>query len=253
MLLAVNIGNTNIRFAVFSGDEQIQTWTINSKPYRTEDEFFAKFSSMYRPFNIKKEEIHDIVIGSVVPALTMPAHNALNKIHGFAPMVVDRNTPSPIVQYSQQMGTDLYANAVAAHCQGYEGKKIVIDFGTALTFLGIDEKGEVGGVVISPGINTALKSLVGETAQLPEIELVRPQKVLGKDTASCMQSGMVYGYLSMIDGMIDRINDEVGEKCFVIATGGLGGIYAPLTSKITLDDRLHTIKGLKILYELNKK
>ncbi len=252
MLLAVNIGNSNMRFAVFDGEQQLRTWTINSKPYRTEDELFAKFSSMYKPFGIDYKQITDIVIGSVVPVLTLRIQGALRDIHGFEPMIVDRNTPSSVQHKSNQMGTDLYANAVAAHYGNYPAYKIIIDFGTALTFLGIDSVGEVGGVVISPGINTAMKSLVGETAQLPEIELIRPKKVLGLDTVSCMQSGMVYGYLSMIEGMIDRINREVGSDAFVISTGGLGGIFSPLTTKIQVDDRLHTIKGLKKLYELNR-
>jgi type III pantothenate kinase len=252
MLLAVNIGNTNIRFAVFKSETDIITWTINSKPYRTEYEFFAKFSNMYKPFGINKEEITDIVIGSVVPPLTTSIKIALQRIHKFKPMVVDRNTPSAIQHSSNQIGTDLYANAVAAHYQDYKGKKIVIDFGTALTFLGINEDAKVGGVVIAPGIITALNSLVGETAQLPTIELKAPKNVLGSDTETCMQSGMVYGFLSMVEGMIDRINKEFGEECFVISTGGVGGVYKPLTNKINADDRLHTIKGLKILYELNK-
>lgn len=252
MLLAVNIGNTNLRFAVFKSETEIITWTINSKPYRTEYEFFAKFSNMYEPFGLSKEDITDIVIGSVVPPLTVSVKIALHRIHKFKPMVVDRHTPSEIVHTSNQMGTDLYANAVAAHYQGYKGKKIVIDFGTALTFLGINEDGKVRGVVIAPGIITALNSLVGETAQLPTIELRAPESVLGTDTETCMQSGMVYGFLSMVEGMIDRINAEVGEKSVVISTGGVGGVYKPLTDKIDIDDRLHTIKGLKILYELNK-
>ena len=252
MLLAVNIGNTNLRFAVFKSETEIITWTINSKPYRTEYEFFAKFSNMYEPFGIEKYDITDIVIGSVVPPLTASVKIALQKIHKFKPMVVDRNTPSAIKHKSNQMGTDLYANAVAAHYQNYQGKKIVIDFGTALTFLGIDESANVGGVVIAPGIITALNSLVGETAQLPTVELKAPKTVLGSDTESCMQSGMVYGFLSMVEGMIDRINAEEGDKCYVISTGGVGGVYKSLTDKIDIDDRLHTIKGLKILYELNK-
>ncbi|MCA4775889.1 type III pantothenate kinase [Empedobacter falsenii] len=252
MLLAVNIGNTNLRFAVFKSEKEIITWTINSKPYRTEYEFFAKFSNMYEPFGISKDDITDIVIGSVVPPLTTNVKIALQRIHKFKPMVVDRHTPSEIVHTSNQMGTDLYANAVAAHYQDYKGKKIVIDFGTALTFLGINEDGKVRGVVIAPGIITALNSLVGETAQLPTIELRAPEKVLGSDTETCMQSGMVYGFLSMVEGMVDRINAEAGEKSVVISTGGVGGVYKPLTNKIDIDDRLHTIKGLKILYELNK-
>ncbi len=252
MLLAVNIGNTNIRFAVFKSETDIITWTINSKPYRTEYEFFAKFSNMYEPFGIDKDDITDIVIGSVVPPLTASVKIAFQRMHKFKPMIVDRNTPSAVGHTSNQMGTDLYANAVAAHYQNYKGKKIVIDFGTALTFLGINDDGEVRGVVIAPGIITALNSLVGETAQLPTVELKAPKTVLGTDTESCMQSGMVYGFLSMVEGMIDRINAEAGEDCYVISTGGVGGVYKSLTNKIQVDDRLHTIKGLKILYELNK-
>lgn len=252
MLLVVNIGNSNIRFAVFKTDDSVVTWTINSKPARTEYEFFAKFSNMYEPFGISKEDITDIVIGSVVPPLTMNVKIALRKIHGFNPMVVDRSTPGGVIQYSKQMGTDLYANAVAAHNLYPPKKKIVIDFGTALTFLAINEEGEVTGVSIAPGINTALNSLVGETAQLPEIELVVPDTVLGRDTVTCMQSGMMFGYISMVEGMISRINKELGEECYVISTGGLGGVYKPLTETIDINDRLHTIKGLKILYELNK-
>jgi type III pantothenate kinase len=252
MLLAVNIGNSNIRFAVFRSETDIITWTINTKPYRTEYEFFAKFSNMYEPFGIDKEDITDIVIGSVVPPLTASVKIAFQRMHNFKPMIVDRNTPSAIVHKSNQMGTDLYANAVAAHYQSYKGKKIIIDFGTALTFLGIDAEANVGGVVIAPGIITALNSLVGETAQLPTVELKAPKTVLGSDTEACMQSGMVYGFLSMVEGMIDRINAEEGEECYVISTGGVGGVYKALTNKIHTDDRLHTIKGLKILYELNK-
>ncbi|MPN39459.1 Type III pantothenate kinase [bioreactor metagenome] len=103
------------------------------------------------------------------------------------------------------------------------------------------------GVIIAPGIITSLNSLVGETAQLPEIELVKPKKVLGLDTVSCMQSGMVYGFLGMVEGFIDRINKEVEEDCFVVATGGVSHIYAPLTDKIHVADRLHTLKGLYFL------
>lgn len=251
MLLAVNIGNSNMRFGVFKSEEEIISWTINTKPYRTEDECFAKFNSMYTPFELKKEDITEIVIGSVVPPMTESVVNSLFRIHGIKPIVVDRNTPSGVKHKSKQMGSDLYANAVAAH-ELYKGKKIVIDFGTALTFTGIDENGNTLGVVIAPGIKTALKSLIDETAQLPEIELKEPETVLGFDTVSCMQSGMVYGFTSFVEGMIDRINQEVKDKCYVIATGGMSYVYAPLTDKIDSQDVLHTIKGLKYLGKKNK-
>lgn len=240
-----------MRFGVFQPYGEIISWTINSKPYRTEDECFAKFSAMYEPFGLQKEDITAIVVGSVVPALTTPVFNSLNKIHHIKPVVVDRDSKSKIQHTSKQMGTDLFANAVAAH-EFYEGKKIIVDFGTALTFTGIDESGKTMGVAIAPGVKTALKSLTGETAQLPEIEIKEPERVLGFDTASCMQSGMVYGFLGMVEGMIDRINNEVNEECFVIATGGMSYTYAPLSKKIHMQDALHTIKGLAALYDLNK-
>lgn len=248
MLLAVNIGNSNMRFGVFKSDDEIISWYINTKPYRTEDECYAKFNSMYGPFGLKKEDITEIVIGSVVPPLTNNVSNALYRIHGIEPQIVDRYTPSIVQHSSKQMGTDLYANAVAAHAL-YPGKKIIIDFGTALTFTGVDENGKILGVSIAPGIQTSLNCLVEGTAQLPEIELKAPSKSLGMDTESCMQSGMVFGFLGMVESMIDRINQEVGGKCFVVATGGMSYTFAPLTDKIDKQDALHTIKGLKFLYK----
>lgn len=252
MLLAVNIGNTNIRFGIFKPDGEILSWTINTKPYGTEDECFAKFNGMYDPFGIEKEDIAEIVIGSVVPLLTPAVYNSLRRIHHTEPLIVNRETPSAVQHASKQMGTDLYANAVAAQ-SFYKEKKIIIDFGTALTFTAVDASGKVIGVSIAPGVNTALNSLIGETAQLPEIEIKPPANVLGLDTESCMQSGMVYGFLSMVEGMIDRINEEIKDKCFVIATGGMSGVYASLTDKIDVQDYLHTIKGLAELYRMNKK
>ncbi|HUH35044.1 MAG TPA: type III pantothenate kinase [Moheibacter sp.] len=252
MLLVVNIGNSNIRFGVFQSKEILDSWTINTRPYRTEDEFFAKFNSMYEPFGYHKNDFEEIVMASVVPPLTHPIEQALTRIHGFSPTVIDRNSPSSVQHRSKQIGTDLYANAVAAQ-ELYEGHKIVIDFGTALTFIGIGPNGESLGVSIGPGIQTALNSLVGATAQLPEIEMKAPEKVLGFNTEACMQSGMIYGYLSLIEGMIDRINQEIGAESVVIATGGLSGIYAPLTSKINHQDQMHTLKGIVEIYRFTQK
>ncbi len=250
MLLAVNIGNSSIRFGIFKENKCIHSWIINSKADRTEDEFYALFKGYYLQYSINEKKLNQIVVGSVVPKHTEPVCLALRKIHGFSPFLVTRDTPSPIKHESNQMGTDLYANAVGAYAS-FKKKCVVIDFGTALTFTGIDYDGTMLGVVIAPGINTALQSLVGNTAQLPDIELTAPEKVLGLETVACMQSGMVYGYLSMIEGLIDRIKNEIGEDTYVIATGGLCYVFESLTDKINYTDKLHTIKGLKSLYELN--
>ncbi|MBA5247026.1 type III pantothenate kinase [Marnyiella aurantia] len=245
--IVINIGNTNIRFGLFDDDNCDISWIINTKPYRTSDELQMQFMMMYHAHKIDASEVDRIIIGSVVPQLTYDITRAIQKMHNRRPVLVDRKTPSPVQPKSEQMGTDIYANLVAAHYMYPERKKIIFDFGTALTASCLDEHGETIGVIIAPGIITSLNSLIHDTAQLPEIELIKPKSVLGLDTVSCMQSGMVYGYLGMVEGFIDRINDEVQDQCFVIATGGVSHVYKPLTEKIHVADRLHTLKGLYYL------
>lgn len=246
-IIVINIGNTNIRFGLFRQDICEISWTINTKPYKTSDELFVQFLTLYQYYQINVEEIEKVIVGSVVPQLTYDISRAIEKIHNKKPILVDRNTPSAVVPKSKQMGTDIYANLVAAHFLYPNRKKIIIDFGTALTVSCITENADTLGAIIAPGIITSLNSLVSQTAQLPEIELKKPKSILGLDTVTCMQSGMVYGYLGMVEGFIARINDEVGEECFVVATGGVSHVYKPLTDKIHVADRLHTLKGLYFL------
>ncbi len=245
--IVINIGNTNIRFGLFDDDNCDISWVINTKPYRTRDELYAQFSMLYQTYKIEPENIDKIIIGSVVPQLTLDIASAIEKLHLKKPILVDRNTASGVQAKSKQMGTDIYANLVAAQNLYPDRKKIVIDFGTALTASCVTESGETLGVIIAPGIITSLNSLVNQTAQLPEIELKKPKSVLGNDTVTCMQSGMVYGFLGMVEGFIDRINEEVNDDCFVVATGGVSHVYKPLTNKIHVADRLHTLKGLYFL------
>jgi type III pantothenate kinase len=236
-----------VRFGLFEDDQCTTSWIINTKPYRTRDEFFVQFKILYQTYNVDVTKVDKIIIGSVVPQLTHDISSALYKIHGLEAVIVDRKTHSPVHHKSNQMGTDIYANLVAAHFLYPDKKKIILDFGTALTASCIDKDGEVLGVIIAPGIITSLNSLVKQTAQLPEIELTKPKSVLGHDTVSCMTSGMVYGFLGMVEGFIDRINEEVKDNCFVIATGGVSHVYQPLTNKIDVADKLHTLKGLYFL------
>lgn len=245
--IVINVGNSNIRFGLFNEDNCEVSWVINTKPYRTPDELYVQISMLYQTYKIEPAEIDKVIIGSVVPQLTKVINAAVKKVHDLDPVIVDRTTPSEVVAKSRQMGTDIYANLVAAHNLYPDRKKIVLDFGTALTASCVAENGETLGVIIAPGIVTALNSLISQTAQLPEIELVKPKSVLGLDTVSCMQSGMVYGFLGMVEGFINRINDEVDDDCFVVATGGVSHVYKPLTDKIHVMDRLHTLKGLYFL------
>lgn len=250
MLLAVNIGNSNIRFAITNKRKVHYTWTINTKPYRTAGEFFMLFQSFLQQYQEQTALIKHIVVGSVVPLQTQIIVKVLEKTLNITPLIVDRNTSSKVTHQSNQMGTDLYANAVAAHYLYPQGKKIVIDFGTALTLTALNEVGNVEGVIIAPGVITSLNALVGNAAQLPDIELKEPKSLLGKDTETCMQSGIIYGYAAMVEGLITRIKKEFGQDTKAISTGGLGHIYKDFIPNIDLDDKLHTIKGLAILHEL---
>ena len=177
--IVINIGNTNIRFGHFIDGECNASWIINTKPYGTRDELFAQFTMLYQSYNIVVKDVNKIIIGSVVPQLTHIISSALYKIHGIEAVIVDRKTHSPVHHQSNQMGTDIYANLVAAHFLYPGKKKIILDFGTALTASCVAENGEVLGVIIAPGIITSLNSLVKQTAQLPEIELTKPKSVLG--------------------------------------------------------------------------
>ena len=182
MLLAVNIGNSNIRFAVMEDNKVHLSWTIATKPYRTAGEFYITFQTYKEQYKNAFNKITKIVIGSVVPQQTQIIAKMLQKTFQVKPFVVNRDTPSAVSHHSNQMGTDLYANAVASHYLYPNQKKIIIDFGTALTLTGVTEEGKILGVIIAPGVITSLQSLVNNTAQLPYIELNEPKSILGMDT-----------------------------------------------------------------------
>ena len=236
MLLAVNIGNSNIRFAVVEGQQVHLSWTIATKPYRTAGEFYMSFQSYKEQYKNAFGKITKIVVGSVVPQQTQIIAKMLQKTFSIKPFIVNRDTPSEVTHHSNQMGTDLYANAVAAHYLYPEQKKIIIDFGTALTLTGVAETGQMLGVIIAPGVVTSLQSLVNSTAQLPYIELNEPKSVLGMD-----------------EGLIERIKQTYQSDFLVISTGGVGHVFSKLTEKIQIDDKYHTIKGLALLYDLHRK
>ncbi|WP_185872127.1 type III pantothenate kinase [Blattabacterium cuenoti] len=257
MLLTINIGNSSIRFGLFNNNHYNlkcnRSWIINSTPYRSLDEYILLFRNIYHQYGILSQLIQNIVIGSVVPPLTNIVEQSLYEIHKIKPLIVDRYSSSPIKHYSHQLGSDLYANAIAAYTLYNNNKNttLVVDFGTALSLTCIDTNGILKGIIIAPGVNSSLTALIGNTAQLSQIELKKPPSILGLYTETCIQSGIIYGYLSMVEGLINRVNEELKTNCFVIATGGLSHIYTPLTKKIHIKDKLHTIKGLKILFDYN--
>ncbi|BBA17413.1 type III pantothenate kinase [Blattabacterium cuenoti] len=258
MLLIINIGNSNLHFGIFNSNSDLKcncSWNINTIPHKSIDEYVFIFRDIYRKYDIfSKFRIQNIIIGSVVPSLTNIIKQSLYEIHKIVPIIVDRKTASPIKHYSHQLGTDLYANAIAAYTL-YKSKNysffLVVDFGTALSFTCIDKCGNLQGVIIAPGVNSSLKALIENTSLLSNIELKKPPSILGYYTERCIQSGIIYGYLSMVEGLINRVNQELKTNCFVITTGGYSHIYTPLTKKIHIIDKFHTMKGLKMLFHWN--
>ncbi len=249
MDIVINIGNSSIRFGFFKNDKCKCSWIINSKIERTNDELISTIKRQYKQHKLNSEKlksVKNIFIGSVVPNLTNQVCRTLEKIHKIKPIIIDRNTSSLVKHNSNELGTDLYANLVGAY-EINKKQSLIIDFGTALTISAVDNNGKILGVTITAGVNTSLQALIKNTSLLPDIELIPPQKVLGLDTISCIQSGIIYGYLAMVEGLIDRIKKEIGADTFVIATGGLCHIFESLTDKIDKTDKLHTIKGLYIL------
>lgn len=255
MVLTVDIGNTNIVLGGFTGDELKFVARIATNASKTEDEYATKIKSILFLHEVDKAEIKGAVISSVVPPLTLVMSDAINLVYGIRPLLVGPGIKTGINIHCDDpstVGADLICACVAANSI-YGNPALVVDMGTATKMMVIDNTGTFIGVSIIPGVNIALKALANGTAQLPQISLEAPNSVIGKNTADCMRSGAVFGNASMIDGMIDRFNDEMGCELKVIATGGLSEtIIKHCKHEIVLDSDL-VLKGLNILYKKNSK
>ncbi len=256
MLLTVNIGNSNIRFGLFDNNinnmKCFKSWIIKSNLKKSLYKYIFLIKNTYIKHKISLQLIKNIVIGSVVPFLTNIFIKSLYKIHKIYPTIVNRYSISSVYHNSNQLGVDLYANAIAGYELYKEKNILIIDIGTALSFTCVGKKGFLKGIIIAPGVKTSLLSLISNTSLLSNVKLKKPFNILGNNTETCIQSGIIYGYLSMIEGLINKINKELNTNCFVIATGGLSHIYSSLTKMIHFYDKLHTIRGLKFLFHFNK-
>ncbi len=248
MLLAIDIGNTNIVFGVYDKKEWLNHWRIQTDPLKTADEYEVLFRSLLTAGKICRTEINKIILSSVVPSLVYPFKEMLsglfenaeiNKVH---PDIYDKLPVKILNPY--QIGTDLVANAIAAF-QKYGNNTMVIDFGTALTFTTIGKDSGILGVAIAPGLRTAVGALAGKTAQLPQIHLTPPPSVLGENTVHAIQAGVVYGFTGLVDSIIERTQQELQEKLTVVATGGLSAIVAPLTKNVKTIEPMLTLDGLQ--------
>lgn len=261
MLLAIDVGNTNIVLGVFEGDRLVESWRLATDNKRSADEYGTILDSMFRRVEIKAEDIDDIIISSVVPSLLFTLEHMCLKFYDKTPIVVEQGIKTGLrIKYEdpRQVGSDRIVNSVAAHTR-YGGNLIVIDFGTATTFCCVSADGCFLGGAIAPGIKTQAAALFEHTAKLPNVDLELPGKFICRNTSESMQSGLIYGHMGftehMVRGMKDEMSKELGckpEDIKVIATGGMATMVESGVDCIDYIDRRLTLDGLQMLHEKNK-
>ena len=253
MILAIDIGNTNIVIGGIDSEKTYFVERITTNHVKTSLEYAINIKNVFEIHNIAKSQVEGAIMSSVVPPLNATLSSAVKKILGFPPMLVGSGMKTGLnirMDNPKTVGSDMIVDAVAA-LKDYPCPIVVIDMGTATTMSVIDQAGNYIGGVILPGLKVSLDSLSSKTAQLPDISLDIPRKVIGKNTIDCMRSGIMYGNAGTIDGILDRMEDELGACPSVVATGGLSRFVVPLCRhKIVYDEAL-LLKGLRILYEKN--
>ncbi len=255
MILVVDIGNTHIVMGAYEGETLRFVSRISTNARKTRDEYASKLQAVLALHGVNANDVVGGIISSVVPPLNGIIKDAIRLVYGFEPLVVGPGIKTGlnlIVDNPVTVGADLICACVGAK-EKYPVPSVIIDMGTATKLMILDENGAFIGVTIAPGVEIALKALSGGTAQLPQIDLDAPAVLMGKNTIECMRSGVIFGNASMIDGMIDRFEKELGTKLTKVATGGLSKVIIPhCNHKITLDEHI-VLEGLRIIYNKNKK
>jgi len=254
MLLAIDIGNTNVTFGVFDGENIKATWRVSTAIHRTPDEYAHLMLSLMERQGVSAAKLKDVVTCSVVPPLLIIFEEVCKRFLKKAPLIVEAGVKTGVridMDNPREVGPDRIVNAVAAH-QLYGGPVIVIDLGTATTFDVVSKDGRYIGGAIAPGIAIATEALFTRTAVLPRIELALPKKAIGRNTVAAMQSGVIFGYVGMVEGLVSRLSRELGGKAKVIATGGYAEVIARETKVIEVVNRHLTLLGLQLIYDLNR-
>ncbi len=254
LLLAIDVGNTNIVVGIFRGEQLVADWRISTDGHTMPDEYAVLLSSLLAYQGLTMPDVDDAIIASVVPKVTANLREMLEKYMKIDALVVGPSIETGVrigIDNPKEVGADRVVNALAAY-RLYGGPDIVIDLGTATTFDAVSDRGEYLGGAIAPGILTSVEALSRYTARLPRVDMVRPPHAIGKDTLTAMQSGIILGHAAMVEGMVQRITAEMEGKPRVIATGGLCGVMAAEVSLIQVADKNLTLKGLRMMYDLNR-
>ena len=253
MLLVIDVGNSNNVMGLFSGKTLLSHWRIRTEWNRTADEYWVLFKEFIQSNHVELNEIDDIVIACVVPSLIPTLQEMARKYFSNEPMIVGpgiKTGISILYRNPAEVGADRIVNSVAAF-EKYGGPLIIVHFGTATTFDVVSKKGEYLGGVIFPGVQISLEALFKHTAKLPRIDMLVPEKVIGKSTVESIRSGAVYGFAGMIENLVQQIKKELGQNAQVVATGGIVDWIASKTNVIDTLDPFLTLDGLRIIYDKN--
>lgn len=253
MLLAVDVGNTNIAFGVHDGEQWLHHWRIRTVPDQMPDEYAALFRELLREGGLTMGDLDRAVVSSVVPPVTGALTEMLYRHTGQDPLVVGPGVRTGIrirTDNPAEVGADLVANAVAAYAR-FRQNCVVVDFGTALTFTAVAEPGDLLGVAIAPGLNAAAAFLSSATAQLPRVRLVPPPTAIGRNTVHSIQAGVVFGYIGLVETLVARMRAEMGGEASAVATGGLARVIAPLSTEFAAIEPWLTLDGLRIISNRN--